>query len=204
MPLVGYRNLQWLKSRLLPAEMGDEPDHDADVTAIGLGVASLFDRFTGRQLRRTEGHVFGTRADQDEVVVDCYPIEEITGVHLVVNGQAHDIATSVRGTQMKAGIVRFHGAPGSEADLIRLTLTGGFWCEDADEDDDPPVGSVVLPEELLLAWVLQCRAVAEAENTFRAKGAEKPDKKTGGAVNFESLDLLPMVRRTLQLYMRMG
>lgn len=201
MALVGYRNLEWLLARLLPADMGDAGDYDADVSAIGLGVAAMFDRFTGRRLRRAEGHVFETPADMDAVVVDLYPIEEIEAAQLVVNGQAADIQSSIAGTHAGAGIVRFHGIPGSEADLIRLTLTGGYWCED---DAAMPAGATPLPDDLLNAWAQQCRAICEAENTFRGKGAEKPDKKTGAAISLDSLTLLPGVQRMLQLYTRQG
>ncbi len=201
MALVGYRNLEWLLSRLLPADMGDASDYDADVSNIGLGVAELFDRFTGRKLRRAEGHIFETPADLDAVVVDLYPIEEIEAAEIVVGGVASDIESSIAGTHPGAGIVRFHGAPGNEADLIRLTLTGGYWCED---DAAMPAGAIPLPGDILNAWVIQCRAVCEAENTFRGKGAEKPDKKTGASISLDTLTLLPGVQRTLQLHTRQG
>lgn len=201
MALVGYRNLAWLKSRLLPADMGDQSDYDADVENIGLAVAAHFDRFTGRALRRGIGHVFETTADQEAVTVSCYPIEEITAAELVVAGVASDISASIRSTHYSAGIVRFYGAPGSGEDILRLTITGGFWCDD---DDEMPVGATALPTEILNAWVQQCRAVCEAENTFRTKGAEKPDKKLPGAVSLESLTLLPGVKSILQLHVRFG
>jgi hypothetical protein len=203
MALVGYRNLAWLKARLLPADMGDESDYDADLSAIGLGVAAHFDRFTGRKLRRATGHVFETPADTEAVVVDCYPIEIITAAELVVNGAASNIPGSIINVHSKAGIVRFSGTQGGEADLIRLTITGGYWCQDGD-DDELPEDATALPDELLNAWVQQCRAICEAENTFRGKGAEKPDKKTGAAVSLDTLTLLPGVQRILQLHTRQG
>ena len=65
-----------------------------------------------------------------------------------------------------------------------------------------PNGATPLPEDLLQAWYQQCRAVCEAENTFRQKGAAKPDPKNSGGL--DKLALLPGVKRTLQLYIRLG
>lgn len=199
MALAGYRNLEWLLARLLPADMGEVSDYDADVTAIGLGVAAAFDRFTGRVLRRTVGAIHETSADQDAIVANCYPIETLTSVQLVAAGVVSDISAQIAGTQLRAGIVRFHGAPGDERDLIRLTITGGYWCED---DAAMPVGATALPDDLLSAWVQQCRAVCEAENVFRTKGAAGADKKTGSGVTLETLALMPGVKTALQTYVR--
>ena len=199
MALVGYRNIGWLLSRLLPADMGDASDYDADVAAIGLGVAAAFDRFTGRILRRTVGAIHETSADQDAIVASCYPIETLTSVQLVAAGVVSDISSQIAGTQLRAGIVRFHGAPGDERDLIRLTITGGYWCED---DAAMPAAATPLPDDLLTAWVQQCGAVCEAENVFRAKGATPQDKKTGSGVTLENLTLLAGVKVALQTYIR--
>lgn len=199
MSLIGYRNLQWLKTRLLPAEMDMEATWDADVEAIGLGVAAAFDRFTGRTLRRTVAHRFETSADQSVVIADCYPIETVTA-HVVVAGSASSI--QIANTLTGCGIVRFYGAPGGEEDIIRLTITGGYFCED--DGVEQPAGSTALPDELLNAWVQQCRAVCEAENTFRGKAASSADKKTSSAVGIDALTLLSGVKAVLQLHTRQG
>ena len=51
MALVGYRDLSWLKSRVLPADMSEETTWDTELSAIGLGVAARFDTFTARKLQ---------------------------------------------------------------------------------------------------------------------------------------------------------
>jgi hypothetical protein len=199
MPLVGYRNLEWLKARLLPAEMGDESSYDADLSDIGRGVAALFDRTTGRLLRRTVGAVYNCAADADSVVVPCYPIETITSVYLVDATGSTLITGQVESHNASAGIIHFAGAPGSDRQTLSITVTGGYWCDDAVAA--MPNGATPLPDDLVNAWVQQCRAVAEAENIFRAKGAEKPDKKST-AMTLETLALLPGVKAMLQLYRR--
>lgn len=200
MSLIGYRNLQWLKDRLLPADMNMDADHEADLTAIGEAVAAQFDAYTGRTLRRTVGATHETSADQPMVVVPCYPIETATAK--LITGAAStetDISTSISGIHKAAGIVRFFSSPGSEEDLVRLTITGGYWCDD---NDTQPSGSTAIPADILGAWVQQCRAVCEAENTFRSKGAGSADKKTSTAISLDKLTLLPGVKTILQLYIR--
>lgn len=201
MALVGYRNLSWLKARLLPADQGDDSDYDTDLEEIGLAVASQFDRITGRVLRRTPSVVFETGADHEAIVISCYPIEGTPTIQLVDAGTAS--AIPARQISAKTGIIRFDGMPGNEDQLIRVTSSGGFWCLD---DDGLPVGATALPDDLLKAWQLQCRAVCDAEGIFRQKGAGNfTDKdKREASLRMETLDLIPAVKRTLQLYLRMG
>ncbi len=201
MALVGYRNLAWLKSRLLPADMGDDSDYDTDLEEIGKAVAAQFDRITGRVLRRSTGVVFETPADQEAIVISCYPIEGAPTVELVDAGVAS--AISARQVSARTGIIRFDGMPGDEHQLIRVTSTGGFWCLDA---DTLPGGATALPDDLLKAWQLQCRAVCDAEGIFRQKGAGNfaEKEKREPSLRMETLDLIPAVKRTLQLYLRMG
>lgn len=201
MAFAGYRSLSWLKSRLLPADMGDLLDHDQDVEEIGKAVAAQFDRVTGRVLRRTAGVVFETPADQEAIVISCYPIEGTPLIQLVDG--AYVSAIAARQVSAQTGIIRFDHMPGDEDQLIRVTSTGGFWCDDGDA---MPTGATPLPDDLLKAWQLQCRAVCDAEQIFRQKGAGNfTDKdKREASLRMETLDLIPSVKKTLQLYLRMG
>jgi len=197
--LTGYRNLTWLKARLLPADMGADTDFDADLTAIGLGVAAAFDAATGRKLRRDAAATFECPADRESVVLTSYPIESITSADLLFGGTTTDVSGSIMGLQNGSGIVDFGGQIGSHLDRLVIVSAGGYWCDD---DDSQPAGSAALPDDLLNAWVMQCRATCEAENTFRTKAAGSPDKKTGAGITLQTLDLLPKVRATLQLHTR--
>lgn len=181
--------------------MGDESDYDADISNIGLAVAAHFDRYTGRELVRAVDESFVCSAGVPSLVVSRYPIEEVTRADLLSGGTTTDITGSILNTLEKAGVIDFGGTIGSVHDKLVIGITGGFWCDD---DDEKPTGATALPAEILNAWVQQCRAVCEAENIFRAKGAERPDKKTAGPVSLENLTLLPGVKSILQLHMRFG
>lgn len=204
MALTGYRNLSWLKSRLLPAEMADETDYDMEIGQIGLSVAAAFDRFTGRVLRRTVDAVFETAANMECIVVSCYPMEGAPVVSLLTDGMTQDISQSVLGIQWRAGILWFYGSAGSPWDVLRVTATGGYWCVDEDltPADTLPAGATALPDDILQAWVQQCRAICEAENLFRSRGAEK--KKVEAGVTLSNLTLLQGVKNALQPHIRIG
>ena len=197
MPLCGYRDLAFLKARLLPADLGDDGAWDDDLQQIGRGVASLFDTVTGRKLRREEGIVHECSADAASVTLTSYPIESIDSVVHRSFGTESDITDAVQNTIGKAGIVHLGGAYGTSEETLLITSTGGFWCDDGEAMPD---GATPLPDDLLNAWVQQCRAVCEAEDTFRQKGAGKAEKKAG--LEISTLTLLPGVKATLNRYMR--
>lgn len=203
MSLAGYRDLATLRHRILPEGMSEDWEYDDDLRDIGLGVAAQFDRITGRTLRRTIGAVYEGAADQEAVVISCYPIQTLTKVEIGDGETMADITSSVIGRQASAGIVLFAGAPGSAEQTLRITVTGGYWCVDTEGGDTtPPAGVTELPADLLDAWFRQVSAACQAENLFRTKGAGKPDSKA--ALDLNTLTLLPGVRQTLQLYTRMG
>lgn len=195
--LYGYRDLDFLKARLLPADMGEDSDYDADLMEIGKGVADAFDTYTGRKLRRQAGAVHECAADADSVVLTSYPIETITSVVISYFGIDTTLNDAITGRNNKAGIIHFSGAPGSHEETLKITSTGGFWCDDGNA---MPGGATAIPDDLVLAWIQQCRAVCEAEDTFRQKGAGKDAKK--GGLEIGSLELLPGVMKTLNRYMR--
>lgn len=199
--LTGYRPLATLRARLLPADMSDDTSHDADITAIGQGVAAMFDRITGRELKRNAAAKHETPAGNESIVLKSYPVESITSVSLVRGTTTTVITDAVAALQKASGIVDFGGAIGTHLDRMEVVSAGGYWC---DAGDTMPTGATPLPDDLLQAWYLQCRAQADAENIFRQKGAaNNTDKdKRDPALRIDTIDILPAVRRTLQLYMR--
>ncbi|MBK1884103.1 hypothetical protein JIN85_16910 [Luteolibacter pohnpeiensis] len=201
--LAGYRDLPTLKARLLPGAMGDGWEYGEDLRTIGLGVAAMFDQFTGRTLRRTVDAEFECAADLASVVVSCYPIEGNPVVSIQDGLSESVISELIVGIQRRSGIIHFGGAPSDSTRTLRIVNTGGFWCQD-DEGDDatPPAGATPLPDDLLHAWYHQVRAICEAEQIFRSKaaGRNKDDK----ALDLTTIELMPGVLKTLQLYIRMG
>jgi hypothetical protein len=200
--LAGYRNLDVLKGRVLPGDLGDDSSWDDDLRAIGLAVAAEFDRFTGRLLRRAVDTVFETTADKRSVVVPAYPVESVKSVTLTSGGMTNTVTEAIQTILNQSGIIDFSGRLGSHLAKLQITYTGGYWL-DAGDGTAMPAGATALPDDLLHAWFQQCRSVCDAEGTFRQKGAEKPSaRKMEPALRMDTLVLTPAVRRTLQLYLR--
>ena len=204
MILSGFRNLDVLKLRLLPSDMNESTDYDSDIHSIGLGVAALFDSFTGRELRRNTAASFECPAGAESVVLKSYPIESITSVTLWSGSSSAVYTSAVMATQKASGIVDFGGSLGTHTDRLVIVSSGGYYCDPA-VNSTLPTGATALPDDLLQAWYAQCRAVCDAENIFRSKAAaNSTDKdKRDPSLRLDTLDLLPSVKRTLNLYRRM-
>lgn len=200
--LHGFRDLPYLRRRLLPADYDADGEHDADLQAIGEGVAAAFDAFCGRRLRREVDAIYECSAEQGSIVLPLYPLEDISAVTLVDGEDETDITATIAGRNLTAGIVWFGRAPGWHDQQLRVTHTGGFWCQDGEEE--MPAGATPLPGDILAAWIHQCRAIADAENLFRVKGAGRGDAKNAGPITLLNLELLPGVRKALQLYIRIA
>lgn len=203
-PLYGLANLATLRSRMLPADLDDSTDYDADLMVIGASVASLFDRLTGRELKRNAAALFTCPADVESVVIRSYPIESITTVTVVYQSSSTVMTDAVLGLHKASGIVDFGAALGSHIERLEIVSVGGYWC-DAGDTIAMPTGATPLPDDLLQAWYAQCRAACDAEGIFRQKGAGNfADKdKREPSLRLQTLDILPSVKRVLQLYTRM-
>lgn len=203
-PLYGFANLATLRGRMLPEDLGDSSDYDTDLMAIGMGVAAAFDRATGRELVRNTAATFTCAADCESVVLRSYPIESVTSVTLVYGTSSSLMTDAVLGLHKTAGILDFGSALGTHIERLDIVSSGGYWC-DAGDTIAMPSGATPMPADLLQAWFLQCRATCDAEAIFRQKGAGNfTDKdKREPSLRLQTLDLLPAVKRTLQLYTRM-
>lgn len=203
-PLVGFASLAALRSRMLPKDMGDASDYDTDLSAIGRATAALFDRITGRELVRNATAAFSCPADVESVVLRSYPIEAVASVTLICGQSSSLMTDAILGSHPKSGIVDFGCALGSHADRLEIVSAGGYWCDPGDTIA-MPTGATPLPADLLDAFFLQCRAACDAEGIFRQKGAANfADKdKRDPSLRLQTLDVLPAVKRILQLYLRM-
>jgi hypothetical protein len=199
-----YRPLETLKLRMLPADLGDSSDYDLDLAAIGSGVAAWFDRITGRELERNTAATMTVAADVESVVLKSYPIESITKVQLICGSSVTTMTDAVMSFHPTAGIVEFGSALGSHIERLAIESKGGYWCDPLD-GSTLPTGATPLPDDILQAWYAQCRAVCDAEAIFRQKGAGNfADKdKREPSLRLQTLDILPSVKRVLQLHTRM-
>ncbi len=203
---AGLSNFDTLKKHLLASTLAGETRFDLVIKDIGSGVAAQFENFCNRQFARVVGDVATFQADRSSFILPRYPVEAITGVEVKQKDSgawsAQDLEL-IQSTSLGSGIVYLQ----EEIDAgrfwheIRFTFTGGFWFEQLEPDDEgypsaPPAGAKWLPQDLKLAWLLQCREVWNKIDKLGAGLADKPDAETliGG------LDFSKTVRRTLLYY----
>lgn len=179
---AGFSNLDYLRQQLLSKALPADVSFDAVITAIGLGVFGLIEKFCNRKFMWQIGwqQVFG--ADSSSFMLERFPI--ITPITLVeykqdeptgwvtepqINPNDNLLSTNplvIRSVDAQSGIIYFPDDSdcGDYWSQMRFTYTGGYWWEQA-EPEDPvyptpvPAGAPLLPDSVRLAWILQCRQV---------------------------------------------
>ena len=198
---AGFASLTKLKEQLLAEALRADTAYDAAITALGLGVAGAFDKFCNRKLARAVATTFTCRADRDHIYLDRYPIESISTVEMKVDQTTGwETQTDFVFNQEEAsGFVYWGLFHGNHASQLRFTFTGGYWIDDSEESTGTlPAGATALPEDLRLAWYLQCKKVWEVNDPLGTKLVTP--KSEGPALG--GLELLPLVQETLKPYRR--
>ena len=165
---AGFSNLDTLKKQLLAGTMKNDVRFDATILVIGQGVAGQFETFCNRKFMRVVGDTEILPADRCQFLLSRFPLEAITAVDLKMNEalgfESQSPTTFYNTVGLKSGIVNCpEGADaGPWYAQVRFTYTGGYWWETLEPDDasfpsSMPAGASPLPQELFLAWVLQCR-----------------------------------------------
>jgi hypothetical protein len=206
---TGLGTLLELKAHLLNADLRDEILWDTPITTIGKGVLARMEKFCNRNFPRVVGDVFQASADRSSLWLPRAPVEVVTTIELCSNpadGWQTQVLTDIIFSQdLQKGMLDFGGGLGFfrlQSDRwtrVRVTYTGGWWFpDDSETDADLPTGAGYRPDDLFLAWILQCQ---HAFRAFDKKGAGElqPDD---AARPLASLELLPEVKEILRTYIR--
>lgn len=203
---LGLGNLITLKQQLLAEALRSTTKYDDVLKAIGKGVAAQFERYCNRRFGRTENATFNCSADRDHVYLDCYPVESVSLVQLKTD--------ETTGWETQTGFITnrndaigyifwgYNAAP--HYGQLRFTFTGGYWFDTTEENSDTlPAGATALPDDLRLAWILQCRVIWQA---IDKQG--KDIAVTGSSSQFVTgtlagLELNEQVKQILNGYRRM-
>jgi hypothetical protein len=162
---AGFSSLSTLKIQLLAEALRAGTRYDAALLAIGQGVAVMFERYTNRQFLRTENATFTCSADRDHVFLPRSPVEDITEIALKTDETTgFEVQSSIVINREDAnGYVYWGAFLGPHYGRIKFTYTGGYWWDITEENNDTlPTGATALPEDLKLAWILQCRVAWQA------------------------------------------
>jgi hypothetical protein len=223
---AGFSNLTTLKAQLLATELQTDTDYDAKITAIGLGVASAFGRVCNRDFMWMIGATDVTQGDRDHWYSRRAPVSSFTQVNL--RYFRADPWTDISGQPMSAdefkGLIHFGYTLGTRPIQVQIVYNGGYWWEQQEPtnaDGSPneayptalpaeitaaPSGlnqnDFMLPADLQLAWIQQCRKEWEAidklgtQITRVGSNARNPEEVLAG------LDFIPEVQRIVRQYTR--
>jgi len=207
---AGLSNLATLKAWILPTALAASTSYDAQIAAIGKGVASQLEKHCNRKFLRTVGDTFEANADVRHEVLPRFPIEAITKIETrysltdgwVDQGTVSDLVWNL---SEQAGLVTFPIRPGYRFTRIRFTYTGGYFFETLEPTDmgyptAVPSGSFALPDDLQLAWRLQCEHIWQQHDKLGLSIGSKPDNVFTGALAHAAL--LDVVKSQLAPFIR--
>lgn len=217
---VGFSNLTSLKAQLLAPSMQARTDWDAKITAIGLGVASSFNRICNRDFAWMQGAQEVTQGDRDHWYTRRSPVAQFTNVEL--RYFKADQWTSISGQPLSAdefkGLIHFGYTLGVRPIQVRITYDGGYWWPQLDPTDQgyPDTAPAefatnaaqlnpnvfLLPNDLLFAWQMQCRKVWEAIDKTGNKLLEVGSNARNPEEVMAGLEIIPAVQTILQQYTR--
>jgi hypothetical protein len=209
---AGFGNLRTLKETLLAPGLVAGVQFDARLLQIGLGVAAAFDQFCGRKFARAEGATDIFPADRMHFLLPRFPIESVTGAELKLSEadgwEEQELSTWVRTIDLANGIVFL---PDEDAGpyyaQVRFTYTGGYWWDTKEPTEvgyptATPAGATELPQDLKLAWLLQCKRTWDLQDKLGTGITKAGSDATFAAESMGSLKLIDEVQRMLMKYTR--
>jgi len=204
---AGLGNLTELKAFILPASLRAATDYDAQLLQIGLGVAGALASICNREWGYQAG-VTEFPANRSFILATRYPINSTiaptiercdswaAGAPVWVA-----VANAVYNVAYDGGIVYLAGIQGNFLSRVRMTSTGGYWWLGLDAQVTLPTGAAAIPDDLKLAWLLQCQALWLVRDNLGVTVAG------AGSVSFVTLslpgyELVPQVREIINGYVR--
>lgn len=205
---LGLGNLDDLKQFILPEGVRDQTEHEAVLARIGLGVVARFEGFCNRAFDRVVGAEDTFTGDHFGWTLQRYPVGAIASVALKATDAEGWIVQpdAIEISKLESGRIDFASVLGGYRSLVRITYTGGYWYETLEpaENGYPstmPVGATAVPDDLKLAWLMQCQSVWEGKDHMLPKGLAA-DGQTTIPFNLRDVRLLPEVEGTLRAYLR--
>lgn len=203
-------NLTQLKVFLLNESLRSDTQWDAALEILGKGIARRMQTFCNREFERAVDGTFEVPADRWHITLPRYPLEAAPAIEL-----REDLATGyvaqtyndvVVDHNLTAGLIVFAEPLGAANSRLRFTYTGGYWVPDDDaetpeDDDDLPEGAFLVPDDLRLAWLLQCQRVWSVRDNM---GTDVSGERSVQFVSstLAGLELVPEVKEMLRFFVR--
>jgi hypothetical protein len=188
----------------IKTRLGLTAEHDAALTRIIASFKSLAESYTQRGLilPDTDATEYYTGAGA-YLQVKSYPLASITSIKeaddydfdgaaaLVLNDDYRTVGNGVRGV-----LYRTWADWLAIADSIQVIYRGGY----AAAGVTPGTGQTALPDDLREAAIEQCSFIFKRRDDIGLSS----NSFQGGSINvFASMDLLPLVKQTLDCYRRL-
>ena len=225
---AGFSNLHWLKNQLLASTLKNDKTFDEQILAIGKGTASMLDRYCNREFVYATGLQEVFSGERPFWFARRAPVTQFTTVELrYFRSDAWvDISGQPLSADEEKGLIDFGYTLGRDPIQVRLTYNGGFYFNTLEPDDagyitpnspawlaalpadiaqnqagiDP--NKFLLPDDLRLAWLLQCRKIWEAIDKTGENITKVGSNARQVAEVLAGLDLIPQVQTMLQAYKR--
>jgi hypothetical protein len=206
---AGFSSLTKLKAQLLAEALRASSKYDAALLALGKGVVGQFERYCDRKFLRLENATEIIPADRIQFLLSRFPLESIASIELKDNEAdgwvAQTISTYVQTIDHENGIVNLPDAADAGAwwAKLRFTFTGGYWVDETEEGNDTlPAGAFAVPDDLFLAWILQCKTVWQSLDKLGTKIVDVGAGSSSVASTLNTLELIPDVKQRLGQYQR--
>lgn len=210
---TGFANLDTLKEHLLAAALRATTTYDEQLIDLGLGMAGLIEQFCNRKFSRLVNDTAVFPADRCEFLLPRTPLESVSLVEVkILEADGWVTQTDpnfIRAVDLANGIVDCGpGDAGPYYGQVRFTFTGGLFWNTLEPDDANfpaalPTGATVLPDELRLAWLLQCKHVWQTIDPRGVKiVAGTAEGKAVPQQVFGDLDLIPQVKSLIRQFIR--
>lgn len=194
---AGLSTLDYLKSRILPEAGAEETQWDTALGKLGESVARRFELHCNRRFERVIGAADLYSARALAICLKCYPVETVSAVQLRDTDGTLTSAGSSYTLDEASGLLEFLTAPGTAAERLLITYSGGYWLDPMDGTTTLPTDATALPADLLELWIAEVQLQAEARGIFGAVALRKPDSKIKSAegLSADTVDGLRGYRR---------
>lgn len=126
-----------LKTWLLPESERSGTEWDSAIAAIGKGAAGALEKHCHRKFGRVVADTFECTADRAHVVLPRYPVEAVTKIEIrrsLTEGWV-ELTDVIENQNLANGFLLFGSDLGSWSERLRITYTGGYWIDEADDGE---------------------------------------------------------------------
>jgi len=202
-------SLTYLKAQLLAEALREGTEYDAQIRALGAGVAGALDNFCNRKFAYAANDTVIFSGDRAHYYLPRYPLNDAADLTVetrVARTDAWAELDATLTTNPQTGLLDFGFELGSPLVQVRVTYTGGYWFDTSEAGSGTlPAGATALADsapDVLAAWLLQCKKVWEVADPLGGRIVPSKDVPQLVGLSLAGLELIPIVKEMLRPHMR--